>query len=251
MKRLKMTVAYDGTEFAGFQRQPGKRTVQGVLEDVLTRLTENDVQITGAGRTDSGVHALGQVIHFDTSCPIPIDRWVRVLHHTLPCDLLVTKAEEVSTDFHSRKSACWKRYRYTLDTGKLPDLFQRRFRTHYPYRLDCARMNEAARHLLGTHDFTSLSAAKAQVKDRVRTLYHCEVQEKDSRIVMIEVVGSGFLYHMVRIIAGTLVDIGVGKTAPGDLPGILSAKDRSAAGKTFPPEGLTMMEVGYTPWFIS
>ncbi|PTX58213.1 tRNA pseudouridine38-40 synthase [Melghirimyces profundicolus] len=248
VRKLKMTVSYDGTDYSGFQRQPDKRTVQGMLEECLTRVTGESVTVTGAGRTDAGVHALGQVVHFETSVPIPTERWDRVMNAALPRDLQVQKVERVPPKFHARKSACWKRYRYTLDTGRIPDLFRRRFRTHYPRSLDPGQMKRAARHLVGTHDFTSLSAARASVENRVRTLYRCDILEEESNALHIEVVGNGFLYHMVRIIAGTLVDVGLKKIAPDDLPGILSAKDRSAAGRTFPPEGLVLVEVGYTPW---
>ncbi|EGK09777.1 tRNA pseudouridine(38-40) synthase TruA [Kroppenstedtia eburnea] len=248
MGKIKLTVAYDGTDFSGFQRQPGKRTVQGTLEETLTRVTGETISVTGAGRTDAGVHALGQVIHFETSVPIPTERWVRLLNASLPRDLLVTQAKEVPREFHARYDACWKHYRYTLDTCPIPDLFRRRYQTHYPHPLSRDRMQRAARHLTGTHDFTSFSAARAQVKDRRRSLYHCEVKEVNPGVLSIEVVGDGFLYHMVRILTGTLVEIGAGKIPPDEIRGILKAKDRSAAGKTFPPEGLVMVEVGYTPW---
>ncbi len=211
-------------------------------------MTGESVAITGAGRTDAGVHALGQVIHFETSAPVPTERWVRLLNASLPRDLLVTQANEVSKEFHARYDACWKHYRYTLDTSPIPDLFRRRYLTHYPHPLSGDLMQKAARHLTGTHDFTSFSSARAQVKDRRRTLYHCEVREVGPGIFSFEVVGNGFLYHMVRILAGTLVDIGAGKIPPDAILGILEAKDRSAAGKTFPPEGLVMVKVGYTPW---
>ncbi|MDA8353500.1 MAG: tRNA pseudouridine(38-40) synthase TruA [Firmicutes bacterium] len=248
MSKFKMVIAYDGTDFAGFQRQPGQRTVQGVLEETLTRITRRPVAVTGAGRTDAGVHALGQVTHFESDCPIPFNRWVRVVNDGLPRDLQAKKVEPAAPGFHARKDAYWKRYRYTLDTNRVPNLFCRRFRTPFPRRLELNPMRQAARYLVGTHDFTSLSAARAQVEHRVRTLYHCDVSEDEPGIFTIQVVGDGFLYHMVRILAGTLVEVGLGKRPPDDIPRILSAKDRSVAGKTLPPDGLVMMEVGYTPW---
>lgn len=243
-----MTVAYDGTDFSGFQRQPGKRTVQGALEETLERVTGESIPVTGAGRTDAGVHALGQVIHFETSVPIPTERWVRVLNASLPRDLQVSKAEAVPPEFHARKDACWKRYRYTLNTAPVPDFFRRRFQTHWPHSFSCDRMRSATRYLTGTHDFTSFSAARAQVKNRIRTVYRCVVLEEDPGVVSMEVVGSGFLYHMVRIIAGTLMDVGAGKIPPDEIKRILESKNRSAAGKTLPPEGLVMVDVGYSPW---
>ncbi|WP_188648080.1 tRNA pseudouridine(38-40) synthase TruA [Marinithermofilum abyssi] len=248
MRKLKMTVAYDGTDFFGFQRQPWQRTVQGTLEETLSRITGENVTVTGAGRTDAGVHARGQVIHWETNSPIPLERWPVILDRALPRDLTVLDTEEVPLDFHARKDACWKQYCYTLDTHKIPDVFTRRFRTHLPVLLDIDRMKEAGSHLVGTHDFTSFSSAKSPVTDRVRTLYGCRITEPEDGVVAITVTGNGFLYNMVRIIAGTLVQVGKGELSPAAIPEILEAKDRGRAGKTLPPEGLVMVKVCYTPW---
>ncbi|MDR6226924.1 tRNA pseudouridine(38-40) synthase TruA [Desmospora profundinema] len=243
--RLKMTVAYDGTDFSGFQSQPRCRTVQDTLEEVLSRVADHPVQVTASGRTDAGVHAQGQVIHWDTDSPLPVDRWVRVTNHILPKDVLIRSAEEVKADFHARKDARWKWYRYTWDTRRVPDLFLRRYTTHWPHSLDVNAMAEAGRHLVGTHDFTSFSAARAQVSHRVRSLYECRIRCPQHGVVALDVVGDGFLYNMVRIIAGTLADVGGGKIAADSIPAILEARKREAAGRTLPPEGLTLMRVGY------
>ncbi len=247
LHKLKMTIAYDGLDFYGFQRQPGRRTVQGTLEETIQRITGEKIQIVGAGRTDAGVHAKGQVIHFLTENPMPLHRWQRALNLSLPRDLVVLKVEKVPLSFHARHDACWRHYRYTIDRRPIPDVFTRRFRTHLHCSLDVARMRKAGKYLEGTHDFTSFSVARSTVEDRVRTLYQVDV-EGDSELITISLIGNGFLHHMVRIIVGTLVEVGSGQREPDEIPAILAAKDRRKAGKTFPPEGLCMMEVGYESW---
>jgi tRNA pseudouridine38-40 synthase len=247
MKKIKLVIAYDGTDFSGFQAQPGQRTIQGTLQEVLTRITGEPIEIYGSGRTDAGVHALGQVCHFETTSPIPADKYRFILRRSLPKDIIVMSAEEAAPDFHARKSAFWKTYRYQTENHRIPNLFERRFRTHIPYEVDLVAMGRAARHLIGTHDFTSFCSAKTVIEDRVRTLYRCEVGE-DERGFFIEVTGNGFLYNMVRIIAGTLYEVGRGKIDPDQIPAILDGRDRRLAGPTFPPEGLILLEVGYRPW---
>ncbi|MFC4075380.1 tRNA pseudouridine(38-40) synthase TruA [Salinithrix halophila] len=248
MQKVKMTIAYDGTDFAGYQRQPGRRTVQSTLEEALGRITASPVSVTGAGRTDAGVHARGQVVHFETEAGVPLERWTRVLNHVLPQDLAVLSVEAVPKTFHARYDACWKRYRYTLDTRPVPDVFTRRYRTHLTLGLDVERMRQAAGYLVGTHDFSAFSSARTTVKDKVRTLYQCEVEVLADGVIAIVTAGNGFLYHMVRIISGTLVEAGMGKLDPAAVSDILQGRDRSRAGKTLPAQGLTMVEVHYEPW---
>jgi tRNA pseudouridine38-40 synthase len=245
--KLKMIVAYDGTDFFGFQRQPDRRTVQGLLEETIARICGHPVQVAGAGRTDAGVHARGQVCHFETAHPMPLDRWASVLNRMLPRDVVVRSVEEAAPHFHARKDACWKSYCYRIDTRSVPDVFTRRFRLHFPLSLDVEAMQRAAGFLEGTHDFTSFSSARSPVENRVRTIYRCRVKG-EGPLVSIEIVGNGFLYNMVRIIAGTLLEVGRGKRTPEEIPDVIRAKNRAAAGKTLPPEGLTMEEVGYAPW---
>ncbi|SDW91637.1 tRNA pseudouridine38-40 synthase [Marininema mesophilum] len=242
-----MTIAYDGTDFAGFQSQQSQRTVQGELERVLKKVTGESVIVYGAGRTDAGVHAKGQVVHFTSEAMIPLEKWVWVLNHMLPRDLAALVAEEVHESFHARYHACWKRYRYEIDTGRVPDVFTRRYRTRLAGELDILKMQEAAHHLLGTHDFTTLSSAKSTKKNRVRTLYQCDV-ESTATGVFITTAGDGFLYNMVRIMAGLLVQVGRGSLTPKQIPEIIASRDRGRIGKTLPPEGLTMVEVSYQPW---
>lgn len=246
MRKMKLTIAYDGTDYSGFQRQPGRRTIQGVLEETLSRILGESIVIEGSGRTDAGVHALGQVCHFVTSKPVPADRFPYILGHTLPRDLVVVSSEEVAIDFHARKSAYWKTYRYQVETQSIPRLHMRRFAYHYPVdTIDLTAMKQAAVHLVGTHDFTSFCSAKTEIEDKVRTIYGIKVWEENN-FRYVEVTGSGFLYNMVRIIVGTLYDVGKGKIKADNIPSILTAHDRQAAGSTFPPEGLHLLEVGYS-----
>lgn len=247
MKKIKLCIAYDGTDFSGFQRQPQQRTIQGELENALTLLTGEEVEIYGSGRTDAGVHARGQICHFETSSPIPAEKFAYILRNMLPRDIVAVSSEEVPPDFHARKSAFWKTYRYQIDARRVPDVFSRRYRTHLPYPVDFRLMRQAASDLLGTHDFTSFCSAKTEVNERVRTLYRCEVIPEEQGYA-IEVTGSGFLYNMVRILVGTLVEVGRKRLDSAAIPAILAACDRRQAGPTMPPEGLILMEVGYTPW---
>ncbi|MCH5585970.1 tRNA pseudouridine(38-40) synthase TruA [Shimazuella sp. AN120528] len=246
MRKIKMIIAYDGTDFSGFQRQPGRRTIQGVLEETLSRILKENIIIEGSGRTDAGVHALGQVCHFITSKPIPAERFPYILRHSLPPDLIINSSEEVEMDFHARKSAHWKTYRYQVETQAVPRLHMRRFAYHYPVDVDLKAMKQAAEYLLGQHDFTSFCSAKTEIEDKVRTVYDAAVWEENG-FRYIEVTGSGFLYNMVRIIVGTLHDVGKGKIKALDIPSIINACDRQAAGSTFPPEGLHLLKVGYQP----
>lgn len=247
MRNIQLIIAYDGTDYHGFQRQCGQRTIQGTIEAALSRLTEENIQIVASGRTDRGVHALGQVCHFITNSPIPAEKFAPILRDQLPRDILVLSSQEVSLSFHAQKDACWKTYQYRIETKPIPELFERRFVTHLSYHLSIDPMQSAAKFFEGTHDFTAFCSAKTQVKNRVRTIYECKVERVDQK-VLIEVTGSGFLYNMVRIIAGTLYQVGREKLHPEQIPFILQSKQRELAGPTLPPEGLVLVRVGYQPW---
>ncbi|KUP39592.1 tRNA pseudouridine(38-40) synthase TruA [Bacillus halotolerans] len=244
--RLKCTISYDGHLFKGYQVQPGKRTVQDELEKALAVLhkSKDRIPVVSSGRTDSGVHAAGQVIHFDTPLSIPAERWPYALNALLPDDIAVKTAEIADDGFHARFSAIKKEYRYFVYTEKHPDVFKRHYAYHFSYRLNVQNMREAAKHLLGTHDFTSFCAAKTEVQDKVRTIYELEWTETDGGLQM-RITGSGFLYNMVRIIAGTLLDAGIGKISPDDVKFMLEAKNREAAGRTAPGHGLYLWNVYY------
>lgn len=244
MRNIKLTIAYDGTHFHGFQVQPNLRTVQGMLQETLEAVVKHPVSIIGSGRTDAGVHARGQVVNFHTDARIPIEKWPIVFNTRLPDDLVVQTAEEMPEGWHSRFDARGKVYRYQVDLAPYPNVFTRHFSYHYPYPIRIEPMIEAAKHLVGRHDFTSFCAANTPVEDKVRTLFAVDVTEEND-LLTITCRGEGFLYNMVRIIAGTLLDVGRGKIAPEEIPDIINAKDRARAGVTAPAHGLTMWQVLY------
>lgn len=244
MRRLRCILGYDGTDFSGFQVQPGQMTIQGEIEAALNRITGEEIQIYGSGRTDAGVHARGQVIHFDTKSHIPLDKWRFVLNNQLPDAIVIRSVEEADDSFHARFDVQVKEYRYCIDNSPVADVFRHRYADHIRFPLDVEAMQLAARYLEGEHDFTSFCSAKTFVEDKVRTVYQLKVEREGDEVWVI-CQGNGFLYNMVRIIVGTLVEVGQGKRAPAELANILAACDRERAGKTAPAKGLTMWEVVY------
>lgn len=244
MKRVKMVVAYDGTNYCGWQVQPNGITVEEVLNRSLSKLLGEKIEVMGASRTDSGVHSLGNVAVFDTNTRMPADKIAFALNQRLPEDIVVQGSCEVPSDWHPRYQESTKTYEYRIlnRTFRMPT---RRLDTYfYHYPLDVEQMSEAASYLVGTHDFASFCAANAQVKSTVRTIYSCTAQ-KENDIITIRVTGNGFLYNMVRIIAGTLIEVGAGKRRPEEIKDILAAENRDAAGPTAPAQGLTMMGIEY------
>ncbi|WP_070329233.1 tRNA pseudouridine(38-40) synthase TruA [Exiguobacterium aurantiacum] len=242
MRRVKLTIAYDGTNYAGYQVQPNGNTVQAEVETVLAKMHGQAVKVVASGRTDARVHAKGQVIHFDTHLSMPADRFVKALNAMLPDDILVCSAEEVDASFHARYGAKRKEYRYFIRTDVDP--FRRHHAVTVTYALDRERMRQALRSLVGTHDFTSFSVTKSEVVDRVRTIYEAELVEAGDEMYF-RFVGSGFLYNQVRIMVGTLMEVGRGKYEPADVSRMLAAKDRRSAGITAPPHGLYLWNVNY------
>ncbi|MDL5378181.1 tRNA pseudouridine(38-40) synthase TruA [Exiguobacterium mexicanum] len=242
MKRIKLTVAYDGTNYAGYQVQPNGNTIQAEVEAVLARMHSRAVKVVASGRTDARVHARGQVLHFDTHLSMPVDRFVKALNAMLPDDILVQAAEEVDASFHARYGAKRKEYRYFFRGDADP--FRRHHAVTVTYTLDHERMRHALRLLVGTHDFTSFSVTKAEVEDRVRTIYEAELVEAGDEMYF-RFVGSGFLYNQVRIMVGTLLEVGRGKYEPADVSRMLASKDRRSAGITAPPHGLYLWNVNY------
>ncbi len=254
MPRYKLTVAYDGTEFHGWQRQqkPGEeslRTVQGVLEQTIVEVVREPITLTGASRTDAGVHARGQVAAFSCESTIEPRRLRAAVNSRLPEDIQVRRASVIDESFSPIGDAVSKSYRYYIAHGnrrrRLPPLFDRRFVYSCRYELDPFKMNDATQHLIGEHDFSSFTRLNHGRESAVRTIHDCSVTAISPRRCRIDVNGNGFLYNMVRIIAGTLVEVGRGKIKPDDIPGILNATDRTAAGSTLPPEGLFLMSVKY------
>ena len=244
MKRVKMIVAYDGTNYCGWQVQPNGVTIEEMLNKNLSELLGEDIQVTGASRTDSGVHSLGNVAIFDTNTRMPADKISFALNQRLPEDIVVQGSCEVDATWHPRYQESKKTYEYRI-LNRMFRMPTRRIDTYfYHHALDVEKMQKAADFLVGEHDFKSFASIHSQAETSVRTIYSCDVTKSDD-IITIRVTGSGFLYNMVRIIAGTLVKVGSGDIAPSQIEEILEKKDRSAAGPTAPAHGLTMIGIEY------
>lgn len=242
MKRIMLTVAYDGTNYCGWQLQPEAPTVEGELNRCLSELLKEDIHVIGASRTDSGVHASGAVAVFDTETRIPPEKLAYAVNRGLPEDIRVVASMEVSPDFHPRRTNCRKTYEYRIWHADFPMPTQRLY-THWVYTpLDLKSMQEAAAFLVGEHDFKSFCSVHTQAESTVRTIYHIEVEEHGHDL-RIRVCGNGFLYNMIRIIAGTLIEVGQGKYPPQAVKEMLEAKERQKSGPTAPAKGLTL--IGY------
>lgn len=272
MKRIMLTVAYDGTNYHGWQIQPNGETIESVLNKCLSELLQESIEVSGASRTDAGVHALGNLAVFDTESPIPADKISYALNRRLPEDIRIQKSEEVPADFHPRHCASRKTYEYRIYSAPFP-MPTKRLYTHYTYiPLNVDLMSQAAECLVGEHDFKSFCSAEAQVETTVRQIDSIEILvecreednvrngrsnaesrkdsiagyiDQESKEIVIRVSGRGFLYNMVRIIAGTLMEIGRGYIEPQRMKKILEAKDRQAAGPTAPACGLTLVKIEY------
>lgn len=245
MKRLKCTTSYDGTNFHGFQKQPKKRTIQGEIETALRKIHKGqEIPITGSGRTDATVHAYGQVFHFDTFLEIEPLKWKKAIQASLPLDIQIIDVEEVEETFHARFDVVRKEYRYRVLLTKDHDVFRRHYCYHFPYTINVETLKEASTLLIGTHDFSSFCASNTQVVDKIRTIYEIDIWLEGDELVF-RFVGNGFLYNMVRIIVGTLLEVGTGKRAVEEIKIIVDAKSRDAAGKTVPGHGLYLWKVSY------
>ena len=241
---LKLTVAYDGTEFRGFQRQARLRTVQGVLEERFSRLLGEPIQVIGAGRTDAGVHAEGQVVNFHTTRPVPAANLVEILNRALPADVKVQRGEEAPEEFHARRSACSRMYRYTLVERETPTPLLGRFALLLPERLEVGRMAEAAGALVGRHDFRSFQAAGSETKTTERTLLRLECERARDRVT-ITAEADSFLYQMVRLVVSSLLQVSRGRMAAEELWAVLAAGDRLRLPTPAPACGLCLMQVSY------
>lgn len=245
-RNIRLTISYDGTDYYGFQAQKyTDRTIQGQLELALFKLTKEETNVIGSGRTDAGVHARSQVVNFLTRSRIPEERWVLALNSLLPEDIIVTDARDVAADFHARKSARQKTYRYTINNNRIPDVLQQRYQYHVPLPLDPSRMEQALELLIGEHDFTSFCSAKSTQRSHVRTIFDARLEATSDGLYHIYVTGNGFLYNMVRIIAGTVIEVGLGKRTVDEFAALLHQKDRKKSGITAPAKGLVLWEVVY------
>ncbi|ADY54787.1 tRNA pseudouridine synthase A [Syntrophobotulus glycolicus DSM 8271] len=246
MNNICLRLAYDGTQYHGFQSQPEEhgKTIQGELEKAWKRLAQEEIKIVTAGRTDKGVHAAGQVINFKSAARIPQDKIPIAMNSVLPEEIRILEAKLVGAEFNARTSAYWKRYDYKIENKRTADVFTRLYSLHEPVPLDLNKMRQAAARIEGKHDFKTFSAAGSNAKSFVRTVYHCKVQSS-SGYITVTCIGNGFLYNMVRIITGTLLYVGKGKIVPEDMPGILKSRNRALAGKTVSPAGLVLRYIDY------
>ena len=244
MKRVRLTVAYDGTNYAGWQIQPNALTVQEVLDRCLSDLLQTPVHTMGASRTDAGVHALGNIAVFDTEARMPADKYAFALNTRLPEDIRIQKSEEVAPDFHPRFCRTIKTYEYRILNRTFPDPTRRFNSVHIYGNLDMEAMQRAAACLEGTHDFKSFATENPQVTDTVRTIYNTKLW-KEEDMIRFQITGNGFLYNMVRIIVGTLLEVGKGAIPAEEMPAILEARDRTKAGPTARAKGLTLLQIRY------
>ena len=245
MKRFKLTVAYDGTAYCGYQYQPELPTVEGFVNDALSELLGENIVTIGASRTDAGVHAFGNVAVFDSDTRIPAENLALALNTKLADDIRITESLEVAADFHPRKNVIDKTYEYHINTAKIPFPTDRLYIYNVKHKLDIAAMREAAKYIEGRHDFTSFCSTKTDKEDKVRTVFQIDVEEAVRSELIIRVRGDSFLYNMVRIIAGTLVKVGEGKILPDEIPPIIERKDRGHLGTTLPAKGLFLMGIRY------
>ena len=244
MRNIKLTIEYDGKEFNGWQKQPDKLNIQGTIEQAIKLITGEEVILNASGRTDAKVHALGQVANFKTNSKIPIEKFAIAINTKLKKSIRILKAEEVEETFHSRRTCKKKTYRYIINNSEYGTAIYRNLETNISNKLDEEKMNEGIKYFIGEHDFKAFKASGTSSKSSVRVIYDAKVYRKEDRI-FIEITGNGFLYNMVRIIAGTLVEVGERKKKPEDIKEIIESKNRERAGKTLPPQGLYLVSVEY------
>ena len=245
MRNIKLLIEYDGKEFNGWQKQPNKLNIQGEIERAIQEITkEDDIQLFASGRTDAGVHALGQVANFKTSSNMPVEKFPIAINNKIKKSIVIKEAEEVDERFHSRYNCKKKTYWYIINNSEYGSAIYRNLECHIPQKLDVEAMKAAIKYFEGEHDFKGFKASGTSSKNSVRKIFKTKIEVHNERI-FIEITGSGFLYNMVRIISGTLVDVGLGKILPEEIPEIINAGDRKRAGKTLPPQGLYLLKVEY------
>lgn len=244
-RNIKLTVQYEGTRYHGWQKQEtGDDTIQRKLEILLTKMCGETIEVQGSGRTDAGVHALGQIVNFHTSSSMSKEEILEYMNNYLPEDIAVIQIEEVSDRFHSRLSAKGKRYKYIVVNDSIPSVFYRKYSIQVPQTLNLTQMQKAAEYLCGEHDFKSFTSAKKGKKSTIRRINRIEIEKREN-LIFFTFEGNGFLYHMVRILMGTLLEVGEGKRSADSIPQLLQAQDRTQAGVLVPAKGLTLEEVYY------
>jgi tRNA pseudouridine38-40 synthase len=244
MRNIKLTIEYDGKDFNGWQKQPNKLNIQGTIEKAIESITGEEVVLNASGRTDAGVHALGQVANFKTNSNIPIEKMAIAINSRLKKSIVIKDAEEVDERFHSRLNCKRKTYRYVINNSKQGTAIYRNLEYHVSNNIDIDKMSKAVKYFEGEHDFKAFKASGTSSKSSVRTIYEAKVYKEGDRI-FIELTGNGFLYNMVRIISGTLLEVGLGKIQPEEITGIIETGKRENAGKTLPAHGLYLVEVNY------
>ena len=237
MRNIKLTIEYDGKDFNGWQKQPNKLNIQGNIEKVISEITKEEIELIGSGRTDAGVHAIGQVANFKTNSNIPIEKFAIAINSRLKKSIIIKKAEEVPERFHSRYNCKKKTYRYIINNSDMGSAIYRNLEYNIKMPLNLENMKKASKYFEGEHDFSAFKASGTSSKSSVRTIYSADVKKENERII-IELTGNGFLYNMVRIISGTLVEVGLGKIRPEEIEDIIDSKNRQMAGKTLPPYGI-------------
>ena len=244
-RNIKLIIEYEGTNYSGWQIQPGSNTIQDEIQNAIKTVTNEDVTLCAAGRTDAGVHAIGQVANFKTNTSIPVSSIPKALNSVLPYDIVIISADEVDLDFNARRSSKGKVYKYLIYNQPFPSAIYRRFSWHFRHKLDIETMQKGASLLEGRMDFSSFRASGCTAKHAVRRVFNIDITKDEGGVVAIKVHGQAFLRHMVRIIAGTLVDLGRDKITLNDIKDIIEARDRTKAGMTAPAKGLFLKEVCY------
>jgi len=245
MRNIKLTIEYDGKDFNGWQKQPNKLNIQGTIERAIEEITGEQIELNASGRTDAGVHSLGQVANFKTNSSIPIEKIPIAINTKIKKSIRIIDAEEVDERFHSRLACKRKTYRYIINNNITASAIYRNLETHIPQKMDVDKMKQAIKYFEGEHDFRAFKASGTSSKSSVRTIYKAEIYEQEDNRLWIELTGNGFLYNMVRIIVGTLVEVGLGKFEPNEIPKIIEDGKRENAGKTMPPNGLYLVKVEY------
>ena len=245
MRNIRLLLQYEGTRYQGWQRQTSsENTIQGKLEQLLSKMCKEPIEIMGSGRTDAGVHALGQVANFHTTSTMSAEEMLSYINEYLPQDIAVLQVTEAAPGFHSRLNACGKRYCYRVINSAIPNVFWRRYALEVPLKLDVEAMEKAASYLSGEHDFKAFTSAKKGKKSTVRRIDKIDIAREGDRLTF-TFEGNGFLHHMVRILVGTLLEVGMGKSKPEEMSEILASGSREKAGALVPAKGLTLMEVFY------